>query len=240
MRYLSYNTWEDFRKDVLAKNPARFEIGPTYNANPRDNKLLKKVLRPVEKELVFDIDLTDYNELRTCCDKICERCWGFIVMAIKVIDTALREDFGFKHIMWVYSGRRGAHAWVSDKKARLLDDQKRSAIMGYLEVIKGSASQIKKVSIWRPLHPHISRSFETLKEYFGERILEEQDPWKTKEKAETLLKMLPDRDLNEALKKKWESQNERPSKDKWKDIDDLAKRGVSKVCYPLQKHHMRN
>ena len=77
-------------------------------------------------------------------------------MAIKVVDTALREDFGFQHIMWVYSGRRGAHAWVSDKRARSMDDHKRKALAGYLEVIKGGTQSGKKVDVKRPLHPHLA------------------------------------------------------------------------------------
>lgn len=77
-------------------------------------------------------------------------------MAIKVVDAALRDDFGFDHIMWVYSGRRGAHAWISDKRAREMDDQKRKALAGYLEVIKGGAQSGKKVNVKRPLHPHLA------------------------------------------------------------------------------------
>ena len=77
-------------------------------------------------------------------------------MAIKVVDAALRDDFGFEHIMWVYSGRRGAHAWISDKRAREMDDQKRKALAGYLEVIKGGAQSGKKVNVKRPLHPHLA------------------------------------------------------------------------------------
>ena len=159
------------RKDILRLNPSRFEIGPVYTANPRDRKSLRKstAFRPMEKELVFDIDLTDYDEIRTCCNKanICHKCWSFVTMAIKVVDAALREDFGFQHIMWVYSGRRGAHAWISDKRARNMDDQKRKALAGYLEVIKGGAQGGKRVNVKRPLHPHLvyvpsSRSYYTI------------------------------------------------------------------------------
>lgn len=148
------------RKDVLRLMPSRFEIGPVYSTNPRDRKQLKNLsaFRPLSKELCFDIDLTDYDDIRTCCDQanICIKCWQFITMAIRVVDVALREDFGFKHIMWVYSGRRGAHAWVCDKKARTMDDQKRRAVAGYLEVLKGGAQSGKKVNVRRPLHPHLT------------------------------------------------------------------------------------
>ena len=148
------------RKDIIRLNPSRFEIGPVYTANPRDRKVLvrSKAFRPMSKEMVFDIDLTDYDEIRTCCNKanICHKCWSFVTMAIKVVDVALRQDFGFEHVMWVYSGRRGAHAWISDKRARHLDDSKRKAIAGYLEVIKGGAQSGKKVNVRRPLHPHLA------------------------------------------------------------------------------------
>ena len=153
-------TSRSLRKDILRLNPSRFEIGPVYTANPRDRKTLRKstAFRPMAKELVFDIDLTDYDEIRTCCNKanICHKCWAFVTMAIKVVDAALRDDFGFQHIMWVYSGRRGAHAWISDKRARNMDDQKRKSLAGYLEVIKGGAQSGKKVNVKRPLHPHLA------------------------------------------------------------------------------------
>lgn len=149
-------------------------------------------------------------------------------MAIKVVDAALREDFGFEHIMWVYSGRRGAHAWVCDKAARDMDDDKRRAIAGYMEVIRGGAQSGKKVNLKRPLHPHIVRSLEILKPYFGSSILQEQDPFLTVAQSDRLLSLLPDQKLNEALRKKWASSPDRPSASKWADIDALAKAGVSK------------
>ncbi|KAH8687456.1 DNA primase small subunit [Tricladium varicosporioides] len=233
LRYQSFPTSDLLRKDVLRLMPSRFEIGPVYTTNPRDRKTLRKAtsFKPLAKEMCFDIDLTDYDDIRTCCDKanICNKCWQFITMAIKVIDVALREDFGFKHIMWVYSGRRGAHAWVCDKKARNMDDQKRRAIAGYLEVIKGGAQGGKKVNVKRPLHPHVARSLEILRTHFQSDILKDQDPWETDEKFDHLLSLLPDRTLKEALKKKWSSAPGRSSTAKWADIDALAKSGASKT-----------
>ncbi|KAI2603384.1 prim-pol domain-containing protein [Hypoxylon fragiforme] len=231
-RYQSYTGADTLRKDVVRLLPTRFEIGPVYSTNPRERKMLRNTsaFKPLAKELCFDIDLTDYDDIRTCCDKanICNLCWQFMTMAIKVLDVALREDFGFKHILWVYSGRRGAHAWVCDKKARSMDDQKRRAIAGYLEVIRGGAQSGKKVNLWRPLHPHLSRSLEILAPHFQTDVLEAQDPWSSSERAEHLLSLLPNKALNDSLRKKWDSSPGRSSTSKWADIDSLAKSGASK------------
>ncbi|UZP42397.1 hypothetical protein NXS19_010213 [Fusarium pseudograminearum] len=232
LRYQSFPTADTLRKDVLRLMPSRFEIGPVYTTNPRDRKTLRNssAFKPLAKELCFDIDLTDYDDIRTCCDKanICNKCWQFMTMAIKVVDVALREDFGFKHIMWVYSGRRGAHAWVCDKKVRSMDDQKRRAIAGYLEVVKGGAQSGKKVNVRRPLHPHLARSLEILKTHFQEDVLEVQDPWASPEQSEKLLQLLPNQNLNESLRRKWDAAPGRPSTSKWADIDAVAKSGASK------------
>lgn len=227
-RYQSFPTADMLRKRCIQDVPPRIDIGPVYSTNPRDRKTLRKAsaFRPISRELVFDIDMDAYDDIRTCCTgaKICQKCWAFITMAIKVVDVALREDFGFKHIMYVYSGRRGAHAWVCDKRARDMDDTKRKAISGYLELLKGGDQGGKRVNQRRPLHPHVERSLNILKEHFQSTILVEQDPW-AEEKSEHLLNLLPDPTLRAALQKKWDSSPSRPSASKWADIDAVAKSG---------------
>ena len=80
--------------------------------------------------------MSDYDCIRTCCTgkKLCNRCWQFMVAAYEVLKVALEQDFGFKHIMWVFSGRRGIHAWVCDDRARLMNNQIRSCVTSYLDI----------------------------------------------------------------------------------------------------------
>ena len=72
-----------------------------------------------------------------------------------------------------------------------------------------------------------SRSLNILKDHFQTDILEGQDPWSSPEKTDRLLQLLPDKSLNDALRKKWDSAPGRNSTSKWADIDILAKTGVS-------------
>lgn len=239
LRYQSFASHDLFRKQCVALIPSRFEIGPVYSTNPRDRKSLRRAaaFKPVSKELVFDIDMTDYDEIRTCCTgaSICQRCWSFIRVAIRTLDLALREDFGFEHILWVYSGRRGVHAWVCDKRARDMDDRKRTAVAAYMELLKGGDGTKKKVNVRRPLHPHLERSLKMLRENFQTDILKEQDPWASDAQAQRLLDLLPDSKLNDALSRKWQQSPGRSSMSKWNDIDTLASAGETSDSFDAKK-----
>lgn len=74
-----------------------------------------------------------------------------------------------------------------------------------------------------------SRSLDILKEHFQRDILVDQDPWAESMKAERLLQLLPDKELNDSLRKKWDAAPGRSSVSKWADIDALAKTGASKT-----------
>ena len=58
--------------------------------------------------------------------------------AMKVMKYILKERFGFKQLLFVFSGRRGVHIWVCDKRARQLTDAQRKAIVDYISFSKTS------------------------------------------------------------------------------------------------------
>lgn len=240
-RYNSFATQEEFKTSVCKSNPTRFEVGAVYSVNPRERKNLpKNAMKPVCKELVFDIDLTDYDPVRTCCSgtDICTKCWKFIQVACKIIDVALKQDFGFKSLIWVFSGRRGAHCWISDARARNLDETVRKSIVEYLDILGSKSIKFslkKPMSIKKPFHPHIERSFNIVKNEFVNIILEDQDPWLTTpssspedkcwQQVDELLSFLDNKPLQQELKQKWQNQTTTSSsKAKWDDINTVAKK----------------
>ena len=87
-------------------------------------------------------------------------------IAVKIIDIALREDFGFRNILWVFSGRRGIHCWVSDKAVLDLTNEGRSAIVDYLGVYVGNEMTGGVAKLSTPMHPALVRASEIINSQF--------------------------------------------------------------------------
>ena len=80
--------------------------------------------------------------------------------------------------MWVYSGRRGVHCWVCDRRARLLSNELRTAIVEYLSVSLGKdhgKDARTKLALTTPLHPSLARAYDTLLPFFEAQV--EQQRW---------------------------------------------------------------
>jgi DNA primase small subunit len=119
-----------------SQTPAKIDIGAFFEQEPvkgRPNK-------PTAKELVIDIDINDYDQVRTCCQgkKCCAKCWQFMAVAITILIDSFKLDFGFSNFLVVFSGRRGVHLWVCDEKALGLQVGQRRAVISYLKLIAGN------------------------------------------------------------------------------------------------------
>lgn len=131
LRFLTFGSADELVERLLSVVPERIDVGAIY----RDRPMKHNSPAVVGKELVFDVDLTDYP--RTCCvDKaVCEKCFVLIKAAVRLLDHSLRKELGFERVGFVFSGRRGVHCWVADDAAVRLSDAERGEIVKYYNAV---------------------------------------------------------------------------------------------------------
>ena len=95
----------------------------------------------------------------------------------KILNKILTCEFGFKHLLFVFSGRRGFHCWVCDREARLLSAESRKAIADYFTLVKGGDNIVKRVELdaAKGLHPMIQKSLAIIDEQFEDLMVDKQD-----------------------------------------------------------------
>ncbi|PUZ39459.1 hypothetical protein GQ55_9G311800 [Panicum hallii var. hallii] len=243
LRFQSFDSAAELESSIKEKCPFKIDIGPVYSVDPAKRHAYAQsgnnVFVPVERELIFDIDISDYDDVRYCCSgaDVCSDCWPLMTIAIKILDTSLRDDFGFNHILWVYSGRRGVHCWVCDSKARKLSNEQRAAVADYFRVYKGGENTLKKVSLAGPvLHPFLARSYtDVLESFFEDKLLLSQQLCASEERCQKMLDLIPDENVASELHDKWQG-NRRSSISKedvnaarWKQLKTTLQSGKHKV-----------
>ncbi|XP_042348078.1 DNA primase small subunit [Plectropomus leopardus] len=224
VRYQSFSTQTELEKEMQKMNPYKIDIGAIYSHRPSQHNTVKSgTFQALEKELVFDIDMTDYDDVRSCCSAadICSMCWTLMTIAIRILDRALREDFGFQHLLWVYSGRRGVHCWVCDEAARKLSVAARSAVAEYLSLVKGGDETVKKVVLTDPIHPFIKESLSVVERYFPRYAIQEQDILGRKDSVDKVLALVPE-DVRKELQQDF--QSEKKPETRWKLLKEQANR----------------
>jgi len=141
-RNISFENPQALKDYLVDRTPLNAYVGAVYDNSPsRENPIHS--LDWKGHELVFDIDLDEYDAARQhVCDcqganQVCTYCWQLVNLAISIIDETLRFDFGMENIIWLFSGRRGVHGWVIDKRGFNLNQEQRMSIINYLTVIHG-------------------------------------------------------------------------------------------------------
>lgn len=91
-----------------------------------------------ERELVFDMDLTDTRFKRFCrCESgdVCRQCWMIIEGAALLLEQLLTVELGLDpaHLLWVWSGRKGVHCVVNDRWAMQMSNEERERLAQWLE-----------------------------------------------------------------------------------------------------------
>lgn len=175
-QYQSFRTPIELQDAFFARPPLRIEIGSRGFEPASMMKLIESQLSnrgdidPYlmhTKELVFDVDITEWQDIRVCscvqpiqteicrycgcatdadseqaailgvCEcakieqKLCSRCWCNAKASMLIMHFILTQRFGFREILFVFSGSKGYHCWVFDDKAKYMSEVQRSAIVNY-------------------------------------------------------------------------------------------------------------
>jgi DNA primase catalytic subunit len=123
----------DIYKLVLERKVVSIHVGVILYEKHKKSEELADLYLMNGAPLIFDVDINDYCDNRTDCPcgksrGVCNICWRtYLSPAI----TQLREfclELGFVQLQCFFSGRRGFHYWVMDRKAWILTDEQRKMI----------------------------------------------------------------------------------------------------------------
>ncbi|EAX88441.1 DNA primase, eukaryotic-type, small subunit, putative family protein [Trichomonas vaginalis G3] len=220
-KFMRWQTVDVLRRLALANPPQRMEIGPVYT-HPIAIRQQQSPgeFRPKSKELIFDLDADDFKDIKCCCgdSEICEKCWPYMHCAIDCLTTILRTNFGFKKIFPVFSGRRGIHIWVCDKKARELSAAVRDKIVHYLnlkEITEMDNFLLNASPLLKQMLPSCEKYF--CKIYRTQNIFKNQ---KTSERAYKLLGSETIKQINKIIDSTHGTDEER-----WESVKTMAFKG---------------
>lgn len=119
---------------------------------------------------------------------------------MRVISDILKDDFDFTNLLWVFSGRRGIHAWVCDEEARAMTNEMRSAVVSYCNIGVGNENANRLVLDY-PMHPRLRQAYNYLRVEFLETIIRDHNLLRVETHREKMLGFLP-YTQNDELRKK--------------------------------------
>jgi len=218
-RFLDFSKAEDLQRALVKDKPHKIDIGAVYTNSCKHR--LSAGFKEVQRELVFDIDISDYDDVRRCCQgaKVCSDCWPLMSIAVKILERTLNRDFGYDKLLFVFSGRRGIHCWVLDEKARFLDKTARVALANYCQITVNSSAQIHSSFA---LHPMENAALQIIDRYWDE-LLKTQDFLSDEAGVDRMLKEVK---IDDAKKATWKSEMMRQDRtlDRWAVLELHAKK----------------
>lgn len=153
-RYDDKDTDEKFISLIKKVLPKYIDCGKIIT-NLKDDTNSSINMTFIKKQLVFDIDASDYDNtndnrlglltafnnnnniiksLRVCdCQgtkRVCKDCWYLLSSASLILLYFIKNLFGDEtKILWVYSGNRGIHCWLKDSDLDLFNSHQRESII---------------------------------------------------------------------------------------------------------------
>jgi DNA primase small subunit len=175
--YIDNNCFKKFDRDdkVTLKNKfnsfniMNIHFGSMLIKNEKHNLKMQHLY----KELVFDIDITDYIRFCECKDmkKICQVCWLHMEGSYLILNHFLLEICGYRkeNLLWVFSGMKGIHCLVNDQKAIKLSNNERMNLFHFINIEKDDDKKlINTIKFYQKQYP---KFIEQLEYHFFQNVI---------------------------------------------------------------------
>lgn len=124
-----------FKATTIKKNPFALHMG-MHQSDANFARLIQ-----THKELVFDLDITDYTRFCPChpAKSLCPGCCPYITGSYMILKFILHKLLGFseRNLLWVFSGGKGIHCFVNAQTALTLGKEERLALCRRWIIKKG-------------------------------------------------------------------------------------------------------
>lgn len=160
---------KEFKEVLERKNPTQVHM-----QSLRTESIYSREIQCELRELVFDIDVTDFNRYCHCVKqpgqdqkRTCSSCWQHIEGASLVLDHILKVQWGLaeENILWVLSGMKGFHCIVNDKRFMRMTHEERTSL--YIQLQRSTDKQL--IQFASSLRPEFSSRVQ--KEFFSSSII---------------------------------------------------------------------
>lgn len=162
IRWQSVASAEELNKLLKEKRALKLHTGAIFSNQPRFKKR-GLPMEPRQRELVFDVDVNDYTLYGIDPNDIeaCDNAWPIVAFGLRVVKYLLHNHFGFRNMLLVYSGRRGAHLTVYDARACELTDEARATIVAFIQPsdVPGKSGRLNYSKLME--HPNFTSLFES-------------------------------------------------------------------------------
>ena len=167
LRNLFFENVDELKKYLIENTPIKAYVGSVYvyNAPVIPSGTSVGSLSVDYRELTFDIDLTDYNDVRKeikGCNcrregkKVCPKCRPLANRALVILRRLAEEFFGTEKYKAFFSGRRGVHFRIYDDYVRKLTDDDRPRLASILQVVHPTAT-LEPAKVVKPVKSHSLR-----------------------------------------------------------------------------------
>lgn len=89
VRNLCFKDSQQLLEKISVLKPFKIDIGAVY----RTKSGLKEMSNISRRELVFDIDASDYDEVRSCCKEklFCQKCYIIVLLSCKLLHFLIKS-----------------------------------------------------------------------------------------------------------------------------------------------------